>query len=75
MLQKDDLTYNQRNILTVTYERKKEIYKLVEFSEYMVDLLRMEPTKAIQVIENRKDDSWTDYLKTDLLPLLQQDVK
>ena len=36
-----------------------------------MDLLRMEPTKAIQVIQNRRNDDWTDYLKSDLLPLLQ----
>ena len=74
MLQNSDLTFNQRNIIQVNSEVKAEIHKLIEFCEYMKDLLLMEPEEAISVIQNRKTDTWTIYLKDDLLPLLQGEI-
>ena len=74
LLERDDLTLNQRNAATFTMKEKETLHALIDFSNWAADLLMQTPNEAIWLIENEHSGmkpEWQNYLDVDLLPLLK----
>ena len=74
LLERDDLTLNQRNAATFTMKEKETLHALIDFSSWATDLLMQTPNEAIWLIENELSGmkpEWQQYLDVDLLPLLK----
>ena len=53
LLEKEDLTLNQRNALTYTIKEKETLHALIDFANWASDLLSKTPDEAIWLIENK----------------------
>ena len=58
----DEITFNERNIISIILEEKLGLKKLIEFCEYVISLLMMKPEEAYVAITRREKDNWSEYL-------------
>ena len=64
----EELTKNEKNILSVIYEEKVSLENVLNWAEGILDKFYMEKEEAIQIIEGL---TLGPYLKETLLPLLK----
>ena len=73
ILLQDEITFNERNIISIILEEKIGLKKLIEFCEFVIGILMMKPEDAYVEITSREKDNWSEYLNDEILPLIAKE--